>query len=73
MNEPTKPTGEPKATPQQPTGTIPIAGKNVPINQGSVAVANEGSSSSDLIKGLEEAIDKGIFTPQNDRDEQFCK
>lgn len=66
MNDPQQPINEPKVTPQQPTGSIPVAGQDISINQGSVSVSNQSSSPDDLIKGLDKAADTGVFRPPQD-------
>lgn len=56
-----------KVTPQPTSGTIPIAGKDIPIRPDTVGTTSQGSTATDLINGLREAAKKGIFSePDSD-------
>lgn len=57
-----KTTQQPKITPQTPSGTIPVAGTEVPISAGTIPASPPNfQQPTEVIKGLKEASDTGVF------------
>jgi len=65
---------ENKVSPQASSGTVPVAGQNLPIGPSSVGITNQGANNDELIKGLKEAVATGMFPqPQNEDESTTSK
>lgn len=67
MTDQNIPTNINKVIPSTSSGTIPVAGKDIPVSPNSVGTTSQGSTPTDLIKGLKEAAKNGVFPePENE-------